>query len=878
MRKWLLITTALVGVTIAEPAAAGPVTWALVQQGVGFFSAFTAANGAIAGAALRIGAGLLLSAGLSRAQMARQKSPSMKREFTLPTSLPAKRAVYGHYRMMGTPVPWRVRGDVLYGCLLMNSRPSAGTNLTIWIDGRQCTIEPREDEEGTELPPEEQGTLDDFESPGALVRIDGFPDPGAQDWYCRAWLGLGDQTTCPDDIVAEAPEYFAATDAWQGCTVLWIAMNAGGSIEKRMKRWPAVPPVVELEMDWSLIWDMRDGAQDKDDPATWTYSDNQALCLLDALRTNPVRRYRDTQLILDSFEDGADVADEAVTRWHDSVLEEETVTEARYRAAGFVDWSQGELMDLIQPLADAGAGRIVRAGGKVGYAAGAWRASVHTFTDILDEGGVDFGVVKSSREVPAALKGIWVSPDRSYEEAELGPYAVPNGPARIDGDNVRDLRLPMCPSGTQCQRVVKIEALRLGAQKTLTCVLPPDAIEIMPGATVTSNLPAGWTRLNGTWRVDSANPGVWLADADKVAFRVPVTLSENTAAIYAWDPETDEQEIVNIDLTDSTYISGSPTDLTAETVEVNTGGAIVLMMEFSFIPPTIGVVETYEVIYRQDGETAFTPLPDIPGDTLGDDGRVTQRFGPVAFAQSYDIGVRSVGPNGYSAWVYALDVVAGLAIDSAAGTAGPGRMAVTGTAPDIGYFAGVRLYRAAVGDDFADADRVGEDIAVAPGAAFSVTFGDASATDLVTGGDFSDAGDWSTSGNWVVSGGEATKSPVGAGQVSQPTAMSTGEAYRFTADISSLTGAARFAITGSGDVSSDFGGNGTLFATIIATSGADGVAIEADSAGGLSADNFRVVRNTATCLDLGPGDFWAVPITETGSEGTPSALGTHHIP
>lgn len=875
MRKWLLITTALVGVSLAPaPAQADPVTAAVAAA-----SAWWASIGVVGQAVVQLGVGLLVSA-LTRTAMPDQSS--LKREFEVPTSRPAKRFNYGHFPASGTPAPWRVKGRRLYGCLILNSRPSDGGNLSITIDGRECAF--AEPGTGTELTdPVDYADLFDFSSDGQLVKIkESFPDWDADETQFVAWLGLGDQTGPPDRLVTDAPEYFSATDGWQGCTVLWVSLSAGGSESKRPKRWPNVPPQIEVEMDWSKVWDPDDAAQDPDDPDTWTYSDNQARCLLDAVRQNPVRAYSGDQLYLDSFTDAVAVADEQVLKWYETQDEGSNVYEPRYRVAGAIDWTKGELLDLITPLAQAGAGQLAQNGGKLLYIAGEAQSSTYTETDILADGTVDHQRYGSRRAVPHAIKGSWFSEERSYETSETEPIDVTDGSPFED--DVEELSLSLVPSGTQAQRITKIEAMRRSKQRTLSCVLPPSAMQLVPGSVVTLDLPSPWTRLNGDWQVEEASPGVWLSDdleEGKVAFRVPVTLREyDGTAIHAWDPETDEQEILVVDLTDGPADLGTVTGLAAQTVEVNTGGSFVTMAEYSFDAITDYVVDEYHVEWREDGGEFGNRMILYP-ENERTDGTLVGQFGPVIFDQSYDLRVRALGPTSEGLWSYALGVVAGLEVSGASAVAGSntGTVTVDFTAPNSDYFHGVRLYRADTGQPFSSAVQVGEDADCAKNTAHSIEFGDPAPGNLYADGGFDTPGSHTTTGGWSVTGSEAVHSDPGAsGTITQAIAeLTAGATYRFSANVtgtdSGTVGNVR--LIGTTDVDGDnLGSTGMHRQDLVAPAGVTDAGIYAATDKALSVSVLSIHEVDDDDLPLGEGDFWIVPYSTTGTNGTPTSLGT----
>lgn len=632
--------------------------------------------------------------------------PQLRREIAAPSSRPAYRFAYGRCRIAGSPAPWRVQGAWLYGCLILNSRPSAG-NVVVYFDKREVTIE--------------SGDIYDFEAGGAICTVEGSSDQGAE--APRMWLGLGDQTSPPDWILDEAPDIFEATDGWQGRTVLWLALHCGNN-KIRSQRWPATPPLVEVLGDWSRIWDPSDPAQDPDDPATWEWSDNQALCLLDALRNNPVQGYRLSDLHLDSFVDGRDIAAESIPLFY------EGGTEDRYTANGFILWRGGEIMDQVQPLAAAGAGRLVRIGSSLGYAPGAWRAPTYTATDILAEGGVDFQTLAPGRDIPRGIRASYIAPTRDWQEAELPATAIPGGLGLLGDEDIREIDLTQFVSSpTQGMRVQKIEGNRLGAQKRLNCMLSPDSINLVAGATMTMGLPAAFARLNGTYEAASTNPGFFLqdegGDGAGVAFRNPVTLRESVEAHYDWTPATDEFEIV------SEAFSGARPDVNPPgTIALATGESVAKRgtprIRYEFAPGAN--VDFYEMQFRIDGEPWGDTLT-IPGDQLDGGGDVFGYIAPVIPNENYDIRVRSVLERGrggdVSSWVSASITALAADVDLSppteiSATGGVGNIVANFRAPNSEDFKAIEVFGSDT-DDIGDAAALTPFVYGAPNAVLTYT-------------------------------------------------------------------------------------------------------------------------------------------------------------
>jgi hypothetical protein len=532
------------------PALIGGASFLLGGAGFGAVtSVFGIGVGTAGFAVLRIGASLLLSTAANALIAGGQKQEAQKAELARPNALPAYRSVYGLTLATGTPAPLRVRGDKLVGCWILNSRPSAMTQLTVYVDKRAVTY-----------------TGDPFDftlSGGALATNDLF------DGHLQFWIGRGDQTTPPVKITTDFPfasgadeELFKTTDGWQNCTVLWAILKAGDP-DQRQERWPAQPPLIEVEAEYSLVYDPREETHDPDDPGTWVYSDNHALCCLDAVRTNPVKVYPLNSSRIEQYIAAADLADLPIPLKAGG-------TEPQYTVHGTILWNGSELHEQIAPLFAAGAARPVRVGGQLGIVPGAWEPPSYTLTDEL---GGDVEVVGTQAgDLPTQLRTTYVSRARLYETAQLDPYDIP-GALAADGGlaRVKDLDVSFAGSATQAMRVQKIEGGLARQQRRISLTAPPSAINLVGGSVLTSDLPGAWARLDGTYRVESLKPAQSLLGEDKgVALRCPLVAVQHSADIYAWDPEVDEQDIespvfnegadgVSRDLTPPTFVSVAET-------------------------------------------------------------------------------------------------------------------------------------------------------------------------------------------------------------------------------------------------------------------------------------------------------------------------------
>ena len=611
-----------------ETAIAG----ALISAGTS-----AAVAGAVAGFVVNAGASLLLSVAANALMGGQPSAQDTARKLAMPDTAPAYRYVYGETRATGTPVGTPVRGDWIFGCWVLNSRPSDLSTVKLFLDKREVLF---------------SGDPFDFTGQGATGTEFPFAPHTDGEEHMAFWVGRGDQTSPPQRILDNAPwsagadaELWKSTDAWQGRTVIWMMLRAGGS-GNRQERWPSTPPLVEVEGKWSKVWDMRDNTQDPDDPATWKWSDNHALCCLDALRQNPIRRYTDATLHLSSWEDAANVSDEAVGLASGG-------TEPRYRAAGTLTFGDGEIEDMVNPLVLSGAADLIRIGGQLGIKSGAWQAPTMTLDYLMGDGFSAPDMLPGS-DMVNELRVSYLNPGRGYETADLQPWQIP-GALTADGGlpAPQSLELSFCPSPFQAMRVRKIVGLRMRRQERIEGgYLPPEAFELVAGANAAISLPSPYSALDGDYEIEMIHPAFDPMGQGGLALRMPAALVKTDATIYDWTPA--EEETLIVEPYDSARKGmrppGAIAALTGDAVNLNTGKTTIPRIRFDFDPsPSKGVSE-YEWEYRPTGDR-WREGGQIDGEVRDAAGKVFAFTRSLATGEAYDIRVRTVGNGGESDWV-----------------------------------------------------------------------------------------------------------------------------------------------------------------------------------------------------------------------------------
>ncbi len=654
--------------------------------GVGAAAATTIAT--VLGIGLAIGGQLLLAG-----RNGKQKTQEQQFDLARDTGLPDYRVVYGETLAMGTPTGIAVNDSILTGCWILSSRESHG-DFTVYFDKRPLTL---------------SGDPYDFNGAGATVTNAPF------DSLAKLWIGRGDQTTAPAALVSEFPADYLSTDAWKGRTVMWLRLDCGDN-EKRSERWPAGRPEVMVHGKWTKVWDPREPGQSAADPATWTWSANHGLCILDAMMNNPIEPYTEQQIWMETLIWAADVADEAT-----AVAGGGTIP--RYEINGTLVYSsEAEMEDQIQPLLEAGAARFTRARGQLGVIAGAPVDVTMVLTDMLDSSAANFTRYQPSSAIYDAVQATYSAPDRYLEDSSLPLYTVP-GEA---GKRVLKPSLKFVTDYRQGERVQKIMLMRTRMQKQIAAEFPPISLNLVSGSVVTTDFEAPFSPWDGTWEVETSDPQLF-AETDKngdptggVFGRCGLSLREYSNAIFAWDADTEEVAVAQYDFDAETPAVAPPDDVDVymdDSNDTTESGVVVPRFRCEFSPSPSGSVDKHEWQIRLDGAgwpAEINALADSDADP-------TIMYGGIlSQTELQDFRIRANGNRGPSGWVIVPGLSRSFILVSVTVTGGVGEVDVAATAPANAVFFGWQVRRGAV---FASAAVIHEQYGLQPQAALSATIG-----------------------------------------------------------------------------------------------------------------------------------------------------------
>lgn len=359
--------------------------------------------------------------------------------------------------------------------------------------------------------------------------------------YIRAHLGSPDQTVEPwmlNDYGfltyregSSCPDLWTTAHRLRGICYLYVRMEYDTEVF-------AGVPNISAVVRGRKVYDPRDGTQDANNPDTWKYSDNAALCLLDYTRGVP-RRIGDGTLSralgINASDDEIDLtlAAAAANVCDESVSLAAGGSEKRYTVNGPVS-TENRPGDNVAALVQAMAGEFAWSGGKFRIMAGAYR------TPTLELGlGDIFGPLDvvnrlSRRDVFNAVKGVFVDPEKNWQPTDFPPVTNATYLAADGGERVwHEAQFDFTTSAAACQRIGKIllEKTRQEIFVTLRCSLK--ALELRATDTVMLTVPRfGWTQKVFdvvSWsfapvKVDNAE-----------ALGIELALRETAAAVYDWN-------------------------------------------------------------------------------------------------------------------------------------------------------------------------------------------------------------------------------------------------------------------------------------------------------------------------------------------------------
>lgn len=395
--------------------------------------------------------------------------------------------------------------------------------------------------------------LDDYPTTNATINTGASIGMLNGPWFAltlvEARLGTDDQTALG---LPQASGSWTTDHRLRGMAAI-TATYAQGDKKNFQTAYPNGPPSPAAVIKGAMLPDPRDEAQDMEDPATWTYSENFASAVLRYLLDRDGWGLPAGEI---DFEIAAQACDDC-----DDDVETTTGTEKRYRAWGRYTTAEDRSSTLRDMLAAGAATVIEQPSGKLGLFVGKTRTAAVTIS-------ADQMIDIQLERFPDALSRIdGVKPrivweGASWQEQEV-PAVLTGGPYYGAAPDIEDLPLNWCPSPYQAQRIAKarLKRARCGWQGTITTWLVG-------------------LRCCGEPMVHLVIPELEIDDDFEITSQPALDLSSMTVSIgvRSFDPETFEMpgsemgEMAEAAIVDEDYTVPAPEGLAS----VITGGDVVV--------------------------------------------------------------------------------------------------------------------------------------------------------------------------------------------------------------------------------------------------------------------------------------------------------------
>lgn len=443
-------------------------------------------------------------------------------------------------------------------------------------------------------------------------------------------------------------------------------------------------PTITAQIRGKKIFDPREASHVSNDPSTWAYSDNAALCIRDFISSE--YGLGDDKIDDTSFAAAANECDEDVTIY-------DSTTEKRYTINGVVDASR-PVGGVLEDMVPACAGTLFYGAGKWMLKAGAYTTPVKTFTDDDFRSSVNLDTKVSFRDTFNAVQGTYPSKDNDYITSD---YPKISDATYLSADNneesILDLPLNYTTSTYTAQRLAKLTLLRGRQQMTFTADFGTEAMEVEVGdiVQITHDRYSFSAKLFEviTWQ---------MAVSDSGGLVVRMTLRETAQSAFAWNTSDATAATVKATVVPSVTDTATIGQVTAtNTGFVDGDGTFVSRVTLDWPDVVGGNFSHYEVDHKLSTDsqykTIITPVSLVNLSDYKKDDVVNYRLRTVNTlgATSDYTTVGSITVTG--------DTTAPSAPTSVSATGSFRAASIEWTNPDVVDFSHAEVYRSTTNDN-----------------------------------------------------------------------------------------------------------------------------------------------------------------------------------
>ncbi len=368
-----------------------------------------------------------------------------------------------------------------------------------------------------------QGDELQFDSNGDVTSSPYFDGADA---FVRMSFRLGTDAQVIDPIIVAAFPETPSTFRQVGHTVAtYRADFHGPTLENHNELWTQnIDPIFRVR--GLKVFDPRDAAHDVDDPSTWTWTDNAALCTVAAITRPEIgRRMTLADFDLEALKDAAHVCDEAVGTLDGTAIK-------RYTINGVINTSQAQL-DVIESMLTASHGRLIWANNKFQVQPETRQSPVRTITQEWLAGGFDYRAGAPVEQNVNVVRAKFVSEKRDFQTQDMPILTRAAAVTEDQGEEAINIELAFTENASRAQRLAKITLEQARLQRSVDMVVDTRAIELTAEDVVNVQFD-DFSYVNGVYRVNKA---VLSSRGDSIQ----LSLVETSEQLTAWDPSVDEQ-------------------------------------------------------------------------------------------------------------------------------------------------------------------------------------------------------------------------------------------------------------------------------------------------------------------------------------------------
>lgn len=404
-----------------------------------------------------------------------------------------------------------------------------------------------------------------------------------------------------------ATSYLTTTSAgrWTASDVLTGVAYVVAVYQKDEKIWSAGRPRFRWVVRGARLYDPRkdstvaggSGAHRFNDPTTFEWSDNAALCRYNFLRGI----WSNGQLLVGPGRSALEAPPEqiiaAANICDELVALKAGGTEARYRCAAAIKGDESWL-EVDEAFAAAMAGDMIERAGQIVVDPGVAKTVVATFTDddLITNSPTQVQAKIGRSDLVNSVTATFVDPTKLWETT-TAPLRRSLTDITTDGEpRERPLGLRFVTSQTQAQRLAEIERRKARLQRQAVVTLGPKYMMLEVGDWVT------WT--SARYAAGQSRTFMVTSCAVDEALRITLSLREINANVFAWTAATDE-----LDALAPTYLPPAApgaaviAGFNAAAVALTGGGSAVPAINCTWTPPTDPSIYAVTLEWRQVGAT-----------------------------------------------------------------------------------------------------------------------------------------------------------------------------------------------------------------------------------------------------------------------------------